>query len=87
MRLSVRTFFEWYGIGISILILGFLVIGNIIRIVYFIKCIKIKKCSDRNCRVNEYCPKYKFIWTDADIKEMQELTDRLLGDTHENMGI
>ena len=73
----MSTFFEWYGIGISILILGFLVIGNMIRLVYFIKCIRIKKCLDRNCRV----------WTDADIKEMQELTDRLLGDTHENMGI
>ena len=63
--------------GALIFVFGLLIIGNIVRLVYYIKCIRIKKCTDKQCRVKEYCPKYQESWTEEEREHLQRLIDKL----------
>lgn len=49
----------WIGGILCILNIFCLIIGNIIRVVYWLKCFKIKYlCENRNCRFRCFCLKY-----------------------------
>lgn len=72
----------WQLIGSFALLLTIfiIIIGNSIRIWYYIKCIKIKKCSKRQCRYREYCHKYAEVLTQQDKERIQMLIDQLRED-------
>ncbi|GFI62341.1 hypothetical protein IMSAG049_01523 [Clostridiales bacterium] len=55
----------------------YMVVWNIKRFIYFIKCFKIKKCSNKNCKFNSYCNKYKTTLTKEEIEQLQNLIDQL----------
>ncbi len=44
-----------------------IVVFNVARIVYFIKCFKVKDCSDRHCQFKMFCHKYDEVYTDEEI--------------------
>ena len=76
----MKVIFDLYIYGITILIFGFIIIGNIIRLWYFIKCFNIKKCSNRKCRNKSYCDKYEHVWTTADREHLRDLINSLDSD-------
>lgn len=39
------------------------VIFNIAQAMYFVKCFKVKECSNRNCYFKGFCDKYESVWT------------------------
>ena len=62
----------------SIILFCFIVIcvvWNIARFIYFIKCFKIKKCSNRNCRMNFCCDKYKEVLTAEEAEMLLKMLD------------
>lgn len=66
------------GLIFSIILFCFFVIcviWNIARFIYFIKCFKIKKCSNRNCKMNFCCDKYKEVITDEEIERLIKMID------------
>lgn len=63
----------------SILIILFFLysfIWNIIRFIYFIKCLKNAECSNADCRNKNYCSKYDSKLTEADVKELLKLLEK-----------
>ena len=44
-----------------------IVVFNVARIVYFIKCFKVKDCSDRHCQFKMFCHKCDEVYTDEEI--------------------
>lgn len=50
-------------------------IWNIPRFVYFLKCFKIKKCSNRECKFNSFCDKYKKILTEEEFERLLKMLD------------
>lgn len=53
------------------------VIGNIVRLWYFFKCIGVKDCNNQECRYKEYCSRYKEIITEAEIERLKNLIDSM----------
>lgn len=51
------------------------VIGNIVRVWYFIKCIGVKDCNNKECRYKGYCYRYKEVITEAEIESLKNLID------------
>ena len=63
--------------GIALAIpLVIIVIGDIVICWYRIKCIKVKKCTNRQCRYRGHCPKYKEVLTEEDRIKIQKLIDQ-----------
>lgn len=67
---------RFFGGGALLLTILVIVIGNFIRCWYYIKCFKIKKCSDKQCRYNAYCHKYVEVLTQEDKERLQKLIDQ-----------
>lgn len=63
--------------GLAILFSGYIVIWNIARIIYFFKCSRVKKCSDKRCFLKDTCDKYAPVWTKEDMEKLYELIDSL----------
>lgn len=53
------------------------VIGNIIRVWYFIKCIGVKDCNNKECRYKGYCSRYKETITEEEIERLKNLIDMM----------
>lgn len=49
---------------------------NIVRFVYFFKCIKVQACSDSSCRNKNYCDKYGSKLTDEEAEELLKLLEQ-----------
>lgn len=47
-----------------------IVVGNIIRLIVFIKCFKVKNCTNDNCPICTYCRKYHCIMTEEYKEEL-----------------
>ncbi len=52
-------------------------IWNITRFSYFIKCLKIKKCSDSTCKFNSSCTKYREELMEEDTERLLKLIEQL----------
>ncbi len=64
--------------GITLLIpVLVILIGNFFRCWYLIRCFKIKRCSNRQCKYRPYCSKYKDVLTEEDRVKIEKLIDRL----------
>ena len=53
-----------------------IVLGNIIRLWYFVKCLGVKSCNKRKCKYKEYCFRYYDVLTDEDVKELLKLLEK-----------
>lgn len=53
------------------------VIGNIVRVWYFIKCIGVKDCNKKECRYKEYCSRYKDVLTEEEIESLKNYIDMM----------
>lgn len=51
------------------------VIWNIVRSFYFIKCFKTKDCSNKKCKFNSVCIKYKEVLSKEEIESLLKLLD------------
>lgn len=47
---------------------------NIACIIYFVKCFRIKQCSNKSCYYKGFCEKYRTVWT----KENKERINKLI---------
>ena len=54
----METFISRLGVISTLLIILWIIGTNIIRLVIWIKCFKIKNCNDRKCPIRDICCKY-----------------------------
>lgn len=64
------------SIVVWILFAVVIVIGNIIRLWYFIKCNGVKDCNNQECRYKEYCSRHKEVITEAEIESLKNYIDK-----------
>ena len=63
--------------GVALLIpLAAIVISNLMHVWYRVKCIRVKKCSNRQCRYRSHCPKYRDKLTGEDKQRIEKLLDQ-----------
>ena len=63
-------------VGIAILvIMAFIIIGNAVRFIMWIKCFKIKECYNRRCINNAACAKYSEQLTEDEYNELQSMIE------------
>lgn len=53
------------------------VIGTIVRVWYFIKCIGVKDCKNKECRYREYCSRYNDVLTEEEIESLINYIDMM----------
>ncbi|MCM1122369.1 MAG: hypothetical protein NC416_07290 [Eubacterium sp.] len=70
------TFWKLFRVIALLIPLAAIVIGNLVHGWYRIKCFKVKKCSDRQCRYRLHCPKYKDRLTEEDKDKIEKLIDQ-----------
>lgn len=58
-----------------ILFVGSIVVFNVARLVYFIKCFKKETCSNRKCNFNIFCYKYQEVYTKEEIERILKMLD------------
>lgn len=73
----MKWIFDLFAAGSAVLIFACIIVWDIARIVYFIKCAGVKKCSDKKCFAKDTCRKYAPVWTKEDIEELYRLIDGL----------
>ncbi|MDE7322501.1 MAG: hypothetical protein K2N73_07155 [Lachnospiraceae bacterium] len=52
---------------------GVIIVGNIIRLIIWIKCFKIKECNNDDCRICKYCKKYHYILTEEEKEKLRQM--------------
>ena len=55
---------------------------NIVRFIYFVKCLKITECSNEKCKYKHFCSKYQDMITDEEIEELLKLLDQFKSGTN-----
>ncbi|MCM1217827.1 MAG: hypothetical protein NC548_25325 [Lachnospiraceae bacterium] len=53
------------------------IVFNTARIIYGIRCFKVKKCSDRTCRFKKFCRVYEKAFTEDEVRELQRMIGKL----------
>lgn len=69
-------FWTYFGFIIMCLYAAIVILCWIVFLWHFIKCIRIKKCSDKNCKFHEYCLKYEGQITDKEIESLLNILDK-----------
>ena len=57
------------------LFVAMIVVFNVARVVYWIKCIRIKDCSKRSCRFKTFCYKYYESYSKEEIARLQKFLE------------
>ena len=70
-------FFEWLFIIFFVGFIAVTIAFNTAHAMYFIKCFKIKKCSNKNCHFKEFCDKYEDVWMQEDIEKINKLIEEI----------
>lgn len=55
----METFISWTGSILALLIILWIVSANLVRLVMWIRCFKIKECNNRKCLIRNMCHKYQ----------------------------
>ena len=69
--------FRWISVIFFAAFVVVTIIFNIAQAVYFIKCFRIKQCSNKNCHFKQFCKKYKKPWTKEDLERINRLIEEL----------
>lgn len=70
----------WFTHIFMFLFIASIVIFNVARVIYWIKCFKLKECSKRSCLFKDFCYKYYMEYTDEEIERVQKMIDQLPDD-------
>lgn len=68
---------HWLMAIFLILFFAMIVVFNVARVFYWIKCFKIKECSKRSCHFKNFCYKYYIEYTEEEIARMRKMIDAL----------
>lgn len=68
--------FMWIVYIFLFLFFAMIVVFNVARVIYFIKCIRVKRCSKDSCHFKIFCDKYHEKLTEEDIERIQKMLDR-----------
>ena len=71
--------FDWIICIFAVIMIIYMIVWNIVHLVYAIKCFKVWQCSNNKCRFKYFCVKYQ----ETGIKEDMEKIYKLLKDTKE----
>lgn len=66
----METFISRLGEILALLIILWIIETNIVRLVMWIKCFKVKECSNRKCQIKDMCRKYQERITDEDYRRI-----------------
>ena len=72
----IKTIWVWFGYISLAVVVAFILFLYLVELWYFIKCFKIKRCYDKNCKFHEHCWKYKDIFTKENLEKLLELLDQ-----------
>lgn len=72
-----------FGDILVILFLIYLVVGNIIRFIYWIKFCKIKRCERMQCRYWQHCNKQMEQYTQEEIEYLYRIIKKFKEETSE----
>lgn len=73
----METFTSWIGSILAILIILWIVCANIVRLVMWIKCFKIKECNNRKCSIRDMCHKYQERITEEDRQRIMQIIAKM----------
>lgn len=73
----MNAIWKWVGFVVASIALATMFVGDLMWILYLLKCFRVKKCYDRNCRYKTHCNKYRDVLTDEDRERIQKLIDQL----------
>lgn len=69
-------FWTYLGFIIIFLYLIMVILYGIVFLWHFIKCIGMKKCSNRSCKFHDYCFRYEDQITDEEIEILLNLLNK-----------
>lgn len=73
----METFINWIGSILAILIILWIVSANIVRLVMWTKCFKIKECNNRKCSIRNMCHKYHEKITEEDRQRIMHIIAKI----------
>lgn len=62
---------------VALLIILWIVYANIVRLVMWIKCFKIKECNNRKCSIRDMCHKYQERITEEDRQRIMQIIAKM----------
>ncbi len=66
---------KWFTIIFLVVFVLSIIVFNIARLFYWIKCFKIKDCSKRDCPFQIFCYKYEEVYTEEDIERITKMLE------------
>ena len=66
---------EWFTIIFLAVFVASIVVFNLARLFYGIKCFKVEDCSHRDCPFRIFCYKYVEAYTDEDIERIMKMLE------------
>lgn len=66
---------SWIGAILIILNIVYMVLGNCMRIIMWLKCIRVRACNNQRCLNKGMCSKYYDQLTDEECKELSNMID------------
>ena len=66
---------SWAGAVVLLLTIAYLIVGNAVRFIMWIKCFKVKECCNRKCINRMTCRKYRERLTESEQKELLDMTE------------
>ncbi|MCM1064689.1 MAG: hypothetical protein NC420_09515 [Eubacterium sp.] len=67
---------SWIGAILVIICFIFLITGNIVRFIYWLKCFKIKQCQNTQCRYRQYGSKWIETYSQEDIENLYKVIEQ-----------
>ncbi len=60
-----------------LILLVIVIVGNLIRLWYFMKCLGVKDCQNSKCRYSEYCFRHQDGITEEEKEELIKYLEQL----------
>lgn len=74
----MNIIYQWLVAIFMVCFVGMIVVFNVARLVYWIKCFKIKDCCKRSCRFKVFCYKYYECYTEEDKERFRKMLDEMV---------
>lgn len=71
---------KWFTIIFLAVFFLSIIVFNVARVFYWIKCFKIEDCSRRDCPFHIFCYKYEEVYTQEDIERITKMLEEEWGD-------
>lgn len=67
---------SWIGGTIFVLSSTFFIVGNAVRFIYWLKCLKVKQCQDTKCQYRQYCRKWIETYSEEEITNLYKILEK-----------